>query len=306
MRLGRVVALLLPLTLVVSACTSDATPSTGPTPDPDAIRVVATTTVLADLVRQVGGTRVTVLSLVPKGGEVHTFDPNPEALTAVSGAQLIVMNGLGLDDWVGELAAQVANLEPRIVRLGENLAGVTYLGAAEGEAGVNPHLWLDITYARRYVERISEALVTLDAAHAAQIRASAAAYESRLAQLDAWTREQIATIPAANRKLVSFHDAFPYFARAYGLEIVGVAVEAPGQDPSAGQIAALIDAIRATGVRAVFTEAQFSPDLARTIADETKTKIVSNLYNDSVGDPPAETYEGLIRWDVAQIVEALR
>ena len=105
---------------------------------------------------------------------------------------------------------------------------------------------------------------------------------------------------------MSFHEAFPYFANAYGLEIVGSVIGVPGQDPSAGEVAALVDAIRASGAKAVFTEAQFNPDLAKAIADEAGVAVESDLYNDSLGDPPVDTYEGLIRWDVERIVAALR
>jgi len=104
---------------------------------------------------------------------------------------------------------------------------------------------------------------------------------------------------------VSFHEAFPYFAKAYGLEIVGSVVAVPGQDPSAGEVAALVDAIKGSGARAVFTEAGFNPDLSRAIADEAGLTVESNLYNDSLGDPPVDTYEGLIRWDVDKVVAAL-
>ena len=106
-------------------------------------------------------------------------------------------------------------------------------------------------------------MAQLDPAHAAELRAGGVAYSARLQELDRWVREQIATIPPENRKLVSFHEAFPYFANAYGLEIVGSVVGVPGQDPSAGEVAALVDAIRASGAKAVFTEAQFNPELAR-------------------------------------------
>jgi ABC-type Zn uptake system ZnuABC Zn-binding protein ZnuA len=105
--------------------------------------------------------------------------------------------------------------------------------------------------------------------------------------------------------VVSFHDAFPYFAAAYGLTIDGTIVDAPGQDPSAGAIAALVQAIRDHGVKAIFSEAQFNPDLAQTIANETGATVVSSLYTDTVGDAPQDTYESMMRWNVDQVVAAL-
>jgi ABC-type Zn uptake system ZnuABC Zn-binding protein ZnuA len=306
--------------LSVGACSPNgdqppASGASGPTPAADAIDVVATTTVLADMVRQVGGARVNVSSLVPPGGEVHTFDPTPTDLARVADAELIVMNGLGLDEWLGRLAAD-SGTDATTAALAESLEGVEYLegdghadeAAAEpGHEGenVNPHLWLNVAYGIRYAERIGEALAGVDPAHAADYEAGTAAYTARLRQLDTWAREQLAAIPEPDRRIVSFHEAFPYFAEAYGLEIVGTVIEVPGQDPSAGEIAALIEAIRESGAKAVFSEAQFDDQLARTIAQEAGVAVESDLYNDSLGEPPADTYEGLIRWDVERVVAAL-
>ena len=286
--------------------------ATSPSAAPDAIRVVATTTVLADMVRQVGGTHVDVVSLVPPGGEVHTFDPTPSDLGTVAEAELIVMNGLGLDEWLGAIARDSGS-EATIVELGKDLDGVEYLtGEDHGDAGdkheseaVNPHLWLDVSLGMRYAERIGESLAAIHPDDAALFATGTEAYVARLDTLDAWAREQLATIPEADRRIVSFHEAFPYFAAAYGLEIVGTVIDAPGQDPSAGEIAALVDVIRTSGAKAIFSEAQFSPDLVETVAQEAGVPVESNLYSDSVGEPPADTYEGLIRWDVERVVAAL-
>ena len=196
------------------------------------------------------------------------------------------------------------------MELAEDLEGVTYLAGEEHEGhageGSNPHLWLNVTYAQKYVAKLTEALKSADPADAATYDANAAAYQGRLAELHEWAGQRIASIPAEDRKIVSFHEAFPYLADAYGLEIVGVAVEAPGQDPSAGEIAALIDAIREAKVKAIFSEAQFPSDLVDRIAAETGARVEADLYNDSLGDPPVDTYEGLIRWDIEKIVAALR
>lgn len=293
-------AALLGLILTVTACSPSAPSSESPT---SALRVVATTTVLADMVRQVGGADVDVTSMVPKGGVVETFDPSPQDVARMGDADLIVMNGLGLDAWL-EPAIQSAGQGVPVVRLAEGLIGVTYIGGGEAE-GTNPHLWLDVGNAERYAARIADALATADPARAATFHAGGEAYRARLAALDEWVRAQVGMIPPANRKLVSFHEAFPYFAQAYGLEIVGSVVAVPGQDPSAGEVAALVDAIKASGAKAVFTEAGFNPDLSRAIAQEAGVAVESDLYNDSLGDAPVDTYEGLIRWDTEKIVNAL-
>jgi manganese/iron transport system substrate-binding protein len=321
----RRLALVAIASIVLAACSggsgaagSSPAGASAAAPEAGALKVVATTTVFADLVANVGGTKVDVTSLVPKGGEVHTFDPTPSDVSRVAEAGLVVMNGLGLDEWIAQIVTDSGSPAP-VVELGEDLPGVTYIEGGEahagdepaasdehGHAGINPHLWLDVENAQRYVDRIIEALVAADPDDGATYRANGAAYRARLGDLEAWVHEQIATIPGANRKLVSFHEAFPYFAAAYGLEIVGTIVEAPGQDPSAGEIAALVEAIKASGAKAVFTEAQFSPELAETVAAEAGVAVVSDLYNDSLGDPPVDSYEGMIRWDTDKTVEALR
>lgn len=295
---ARALAAVALVVATVAGCGVGATsaPTTG-----DAVRVVATTTVFADLVAQVGGEAVEVRSLVPKGGEVHTFDPTPSDLRAVADADLIVMNGLGLDDWLRVVVEDSGATAP-VLELAPDLPGVTYL---EDGGAVNPHLWLDVGHAARYVERIVDALANADPAQAAGLRAGGEAYLARLSALDEHARTAIGAIPEARRVIVSFHEAFPYFAAAYGLTIAGTIVDAPGQDPSAGEIATLVDAIQASGATAIFGEAQFSPELVQTVADEAGAVVETNLYNDSLGDAPADSYEGMMRWNVDRVVAAL-
>jgi zinc/manganese transport system substrate-binding protein/manganese/iron transport system substrate-binding protein len=296
------------LALLPTACSGASSPGPGGSGEPDGpIRVVTTSTVFADLVRSTGGDRVSVTSLVPPGADVHTYQATPDDLRAASDAQLFVMNGLGLDDWLEETLLSASSEAP-VLKLAEGLEGLEGVELVPGEqpGEENPHLWMDVAYAGLYVERIADALKAADPAHATDIDASAAAYSATLTELDTWVREQVATIPAGDRQFVTFHDALPYFARAYGLTVVGVAVEAPGQDPSAGEIAALIDAIRESGVKAIFSEDQFPTALVDQLARETGTTVVADLYDDSLGDDPVTSYEALIHWDVEKLVEALR
>ena len=306
-RLGRIAAAALLVTAIMAGCGG----ATTPDPGSGVVRVVATTTVFADLVRQVGGSRVEVASLVPAGAEVHTFDPTPSDARRLAEAKLIVMNGLGLDDWAETVATGTDATAP-IVHLAEDLEGVAYIESGEGHADesgehgrIDPHLWLDASLAARYVDRIAEALAEVDPEGASAYVDGAGAYRERLEQLDAEVREQLAGIPEERRRVVSFHDAFAYYARAYGLEVVGTIVDAPGQDPSAGEIGDLVRAIREAGVAAILTEVQFSPDLAETVAAETGVAIVADLYTGSLGEPPVDTYEAMLRWDTERIAEAI-
>ena len=296
--------LLAVLVLGLAACGGGGGAASGGSPGPGTLTVVTTSTVFADLVRNVGGQLVTVMSLVPAGTDVHTYQAKPRDLRAVAGADLVVMNGLGLDDWL-EGTITAASAGAPIVRLAVDLGGVQLLPGEE-PGTMNPHLWLDVAYARGYAGRIGEALAAADPGHAAAYESGAAAYDARLADLDAWVTTQIGTIPPADRKLVLFHDALPYFARAYGLTVVGVAVDVPGQDPSAGEIAALIESVRAAGVKAIFSESQFPTTLVDQIARETGVTVEANLFTDSLGPDPVTSYEALIRWDVEHIAGALR
>ena len=296
---SRLFAGLAAIVLAAAACGASPTAYTGAHVD-----VVASTTVFADMVRRVAGTTVDVTSIVPKGGEVHTFDPRPSDIERLAGAQLVVMNGLGLDDWLSKYVTASGAEGVKVLKLGENLDGVTYLKGEDGET--NPHLWMDVANARRYVERIRDTLSAVDPANATTYRANAAQYDQELGALDADIRSDIAAIPVEQRKIIAFHDAFPYFAGAYGLQVVGTVVASPGQDPSAGNMARLVQVIRDQHVRAIFTEAQFNPELVQTIGDETGAKVEGDLYDDTLGDPPVDSYIGMMRWDADQVVAALR
>jgi ABC-type Zn uptake system ZnuABC Zn-binding protein ZnuA len=303
-RRGAVLAFLAVSVAIFAACQASggsAAPASGGTK----LTVVTTTTVFGDLVANVGGDLVQVTSLVPSHADVHTFAPKPADVRAVAAARLLIMNGLGLDDWLEKTITNASATGTPLVKLGVDLPGVELLPGEE-PGTQNPHLWMAVPYAILYVDRIAAALKAADPGNAAGYDQQAAAYKVRLQALDANIREEIGTIPAADRKLVTFHDAFPYFAREYGLELVGVAVNAPGQDPSASEIAALIDAIKAAKVKAIFSEDQFPTGLVDQIAAQTGATVVADLYDDALGDPPVDSYVGVIEWDVDQLVKALQ
>jgi manganese/iron transport system substrate-binding protein len=290
--------------VTLAACAASGSSTSGSNSS-KAVTVVTTTSVFADIARNVGGDLVNVTSLVPKGGDVHTFEPKPADIETVSKANLLIMNGLGLDDWLEKTITNASASGTPLVKLGVDLPGVELL-PGEDPGTQNPHLWMNVKYGELYVDRIADSLKSLDPAHAAQYDGQAAAYKARLDALDAGVRGRIATIPQANRKLVTFHDAFPYYARAYGITIVGVAVQAPGQDPSAGDTARLITAIREAGVKAIFSEDQFPTKLVDQLGAEAGVKVVSNLYDDALGDDPVASYEAVINWDTEQLVAALK
>jgi zinc/manganese transport system substrate-binding protein/manganese/iron transport system substrate-binding protein len=304
LRLGRsAVVVLIALTFAGCSLADNSRPGTpGPSVDADAIRVVTTTTVFADIVKNVGGSRTDVRSIIPPGVGPEDYEPKPADAKALADAQLIVSNGVGLDDFLDRLLGSTGSGRAARLVLGEGLPTI------EVDGKPNPHFWLDPTIVKTgYLPRIVDALSQLDPAHRAAFSANAAAYGRQLDDLDAQLNAQVATIPPENRKLVTFHDAFPYFARHFGFELIGVVLANVGQEPTASDLAALVKKVKAANVRAVFSEAQFNPKLAQTLADEAGiTRVVTTLYNDALGPAPADTYLGMMRWNMQQIVDALK
>ena len=298
----RSIALLAAIGLAAGLAACQGPGSSPASPASGGLKVVTTTTVFADIVRNIGGERVAVSSIIPAGVGPEDYEPKPDDAKLLSDAQLIISNGVGLDDFLDDLLASGSGgSTPRLV-LGEGIPTVT----EDGEE--NPHFWLDPSLVNEfYVPRIAAKLAEIDPAGKAGFEAAAATYSTALDTLDTELKAKVEQIPAANRKLVTFHDAFPYFARHFGFELVGVILQNPGQEPTAAELAALVDQVKAAGVKAVFSEAQFSPKLAETLATEAGiTNVVTTLYNDSLGPPPADTYIGLMHWDVDQIVAALK
>lgn len=295
---SRVIALTLSLALLAAACAAPVSSQGTET----TLRVVTTTTVFADVVKEVGSDHVTVDSIVPAGVGPEDYEPKPDDARRLSVADLIVSNGVGLDDFLEGIIEASGKENVDHLVLGDRIPTVT----VDGEE--NPHFWLDPTLVERYyLPAIRDRLSKLRPEDAADFASASDAYAARLRELDAANIAKIATIPTARRKLVTFHDAFPYFAAHYGFELIGVILENPGQEPSAADLAALIDKVKAAHVPAVFSEAQFDPKLAQTLADEAGiTKVVTTLYNDALGPPPADTYIGLMTWDVDEIVNALK
>ena len=250
-----------------------------PSPAPDALRVVTTTTVFADIVRNVAREHADIISIIPAGVGPEDYEPKPGDALLLADADLIVSNGVGLDDFLQKLLQSgTGGQTPQLV-LGSGIPTLT----VDGER--NPHFWLDPTLvAQYYVPAIIGALSTLDPAHGADFGTNGTAYIAQLDALDAQLRDIVATIPERNRKLVTFHDAFPYLAAHYGFEFVGVILQNVGARPSAAELAALVDKVKAAGVKAVFSEAQFNPKLAQALAQEAGiTSVVTTLYNDALG-----------------------
>ena len=266
------------------------------------LTVVTTLTVLADLIGQVGGDKIQVKALVPPGGEVHTYQPTPEDIKNVAQAKIVFYNGAHLEEWIDETIRSAGRQDLQIVVLSQGLPVISEDG---GEP--NPHLWLDVANAKAYVEKIRDNLGEVDPANAAHYADRAKNSLAQLDELDKWILAEVEAIPRARRKLVTFHDAFPYFARRYGFTLHGVLVASPGKEPSARELTQLARRIKRAEVPAVFAEAQFNPKAMEVLARDTGVKVVTNLYNDSLSTgPEANSYMALMKHNVSQIVNALK
>ena len=312
-------AVLASLVLVAGCNGSAASPSpsesTGAAAD---YTVIATTSVFADLAQLALGDNVTIETIIPAGVDVHTFEPSPADAQKLAGADLIVMNGLGLDEWALSLLEAAGKSEEDVLELAEGIDesnAWVYLegeehseeeGEEHGHGGTDPHIWLDPKGAAIYVNRIAARVAAELPERAAEIESARDAGLAEIAALDEELRVGFAAVEASSRKIVTFHDAFGYFARAYEIEIVGVAVEAPGQEPSAKEIAALIDAIKAAGVTSVFSEAQFPSKVLDQVAAETGATVLENLYSDALGDAPANSYLGAMRANASAILASFK
>ena len=275
------------LALVVTACGGGSSKSSGPD-------VVATTTQIGDWVRAVGGDGIDVHQILQPNTDPHSYEPRPADVQAVADAAVVFQSGDQLDAWMTTVLSNAGG-SPRVVDLAAKLP-VRLPGESEGDEAsrYDPHWWHDPRNAQAAVRSIGAALAAADPAHAAIYRANAAAYLKRLRALDAGIAACIARVPAAQRKLVSDHDAFNYLAHRYGIEVVGAVI--PSQttqaQASAGDVAELVRVVRRERVRAIFPESSLSPKLAEQIARETGARADYTLYGDTLGpgDSSGATY----------------
>lgn len=271
------------------------------------IRAVATFSVIGDLVEQVGGNRVRVDSIVPLGGDPHTWEATPREARNLAAADILFYNGLGLEIWVDRLIENTARQDLPVVVLSEGLtplAGPKFT-AHSHEQG-DPHFWLDVQHAMTYVERIRDALIDVDPNNRDYYQANAAEYLQELVELDQWITKQIQTIPAENRQIITYHDAFGYLANRYGLTISGFLVTNPDREPSAREMGEIIGRLQEFARPVIFIEPQLdsSARYAQAIAQEVGGD-VAYLYSDSLSQE-VSTYKAMMEHNGKTLVEALK
>lgn len=308
------------LGLALTACGS-----TLPSPTPGKLEVVASTTLLGDVVKEISADLVDLTVLFPPNTDPHTFAPRPQDLAALSRAKLVILNGIGLEETLEPILD--ANVNGELVYAS---AGIPLLEmdehVDEGEEGQeihhdeeseeghhheqgDPHVWMDPNNVIIWTQNIAKALSEADPANAEAYQANAEAYITQLRDLDAWVQGQVTQIPEAQRKLVSDHLLFGYFARRYGFEQIGALIGSfsTNAQPSAQELTQLVDTIRAAQVPAIFVDMSASPTLAEQIGRETAVRVV-RLYTGSLSSPgeAADSYIKFIRYNVEALVQALK
>jgi zinc/manganese transport system substrate-binding protein len=265
------------------------------------LNVVASFSILGDLVRNVGGERVSVTTLVGPNSDVHVYSPTPADAKKVADAKLVFINGLGLEGWLPRLVKSAGG-KAAIVTATAGIAPLTQGSDAD------PHAWQSVANAKIYVGNIRDALVAADPASAELLRSQADAYLAKLDALDREVRAAMAQIPESRRRVISTHSAFGYFAAAYGVEFIAPIGVSTESEASARDIARIITQVRSAKIPAVFLENMSDPRLIRRISAETGAKVGGTLYSDSLtaekGDAP--TYIDMVRHNIKALTSALR
>ena len=266
----------------------------------DRLNVVASFSILGDFVKNVGGDRVDVTMLVGPDGDVHVYAPAPADARKIADARLLVINGLGLEGWLPRLL-QASGSKAPIITAANGIAPLK-LGS-----DADPHAWQSVTNAKKYVTNIRDALASADPADAERFRKNADTYLAKLDALDREVRDAIKQIPESRRKMISTHDAFGYFAAAYGIRFIAPLGVSTETEASARDIAGIIAQIKGEKIPAVFLENISDPRLIRRISAETGAKVGGTLFSDSLtaekGDAP--TYIDMVRHNIKALTSAL-
>jgi len=291
---------------LANACSSSGIRKSG------ALRVVTTVSPITNIVQNVGGDRIRLTGLIPEGANSHEFEPAPTDARVLAEADIVFINGLHLEQPTLELARANVHSGVPIVMLGElTITPDQYIydfSFPKAKGDPNPHLWTSPVYAKRYAEIVRDKLSEVDPAGAAEYRANEAAFAVRLAELDVVVRQVTKTVPLQNRKLLTYHDSFPYFAREYGWTIIGAIQPADFAEPTPREVAKLIDQIKREKVPAIFGSEVFPSPVLAQISKETGARYIDDLRDDDLpgasGDT-AHSYIGLMTFDFRSFMGAL-
>ena len=266
------------------------------------VRVMVSFSILEDIVRQIGGDDVSVASFIGADSDAHAFEPNPDQARLLSKAQLFVVNGLGLEGWLTRLTGS-AQYRGTITVATRGINPITTTEAGEAAPAPDPHAWQDPRNAIVYADNVRRALAAVDPAHAENYRQRFRQYKAELEALDRQVRDELSGIPAEKRRVITSHDAFAYYGKAYGVTFLAPEGISTDSEPSARTIAGLIRQIRREGIKALFVENISDPRLIDEIARETGATLGPPLYSDAMSRPnePAPTYLRMIQYNTTAL-----
>ena len=276
------------------------------------VQVAASTSIIADFVKMVGGSRISLVTLVPANADTHTYQPTTRDVQRLSQARVLFVNGANLEPWLPKLIGSAPGVKVVTLSSGVKLRKASELVAEglEAEGAYDPHTWWSPQNVAVYVKTIGAELTRLDPVGKSVYAANAAAYQRQLSALDAYAKTQFATIPAPQRKLVTNHDALGDLAQRYGFTVVGQVIGglSTEREPSAQELVRLVKGVKASGAKAIFTENTVNARLAQALSSETGVKIAPPLYTDALGAPGSvgDSYLKAFRHNVAVIVAALK
>ena len=277
------------------------------------LRVAATTSMVADLVRQVAGERAVVEGLMGPGVDPHLYKASASDVVMLQRADVIFYNGLMLEGRLADLFTKMARTKRHVYALAESIPEEALLEPEDMGGHADPHVWFDVSLWARCVDVVVSGLADADAANRAHYEQRGREVRARLEALHAWALAKAAELPAERRVLVTSHDAYNYFGRAYGFEVVGLQGISTVSEAGLADMARLADFIRARGVKAIFVESSVPPDTLRRLAQDAGVRIGGELFSDAMGTPgqiengyDLGTYEGMVRHNLTTIVQALK
>lgn len=277
------------------------------------LRVVATTSMVADLVRQVAGEQAVVEGLMGPGVDPHLYKATASDVIKLQRADVIFYNGLLLEGRLADLFTRMARTKRHVYALAESIPPEALLEPEGYEGYYDPHVWFDVSLWSRCVDIVVEGLVAADPGRRVGFEERGREVRARLADLQAWALAKAGELPADRRVLVTSHDAYNYFGRAYGFEVVGLQGISTVSEAGLADMARLADFIRARGVKAIFVESSVAPDTIRRLAQDAGVRVGGELFSDAMGTPgqmengyDLGTYDGMVRHNLTTIVEALK
>lgn len=268
------------------------------------IVAVSTITIINDIVKNIGKDRVEAFSICGVGIDPHTYHPKPSDPRLISKSDIVFINGFALEHWIEEMIKGAGGNKKEVVVT----EGLTPMTDEKGFGDPDPHAWFDVTNVRTYADNIAKGLISIDPANENYYKTNLEEYKMKLDSLDRWTKEQIKSIPESQRVLITSHDAFRYFGRAYDIEVKGLQGISTEAKIRTEDLKNLIDYVRLKNLKSVFVETSVNPKLLEQISSETNAKIGGTLYSDSIGNEgtPEGTYIGAVQHNVNTIVNALK